>query len=78
ASIVSVEEPINFDKLSKFSEDIWNIVINARADIEPNELRDITLWILELLKRKYKLEVHSLNIQYFKPKKPTPKYRFTE
>lgn len=78
ASIVSVEEPINFDKLSKFSEDIWNIVINARADIEPNELRDITLWTLELLKRKYKLEVHSLNIQYFKPKKPTPKYRFTE
>jgi len=78
ASIVSVEEPISLDRVSESCRDIWNIVINARADVEPEELKIVTLKALDLLKGKYKLEIHSLNIQYFKPKKPAPKYRLLQ
>lgn len=77
ASVVSTEEPIVFDKTSEMPADVWNIVINARVDAEPNKLKDITLEVLELLIEGYKLKVYSLNTQCFKPKKPTPKYRFT-
>ncbi|MBC7321268.1 hypothetical protein H5T89_11570 [bacterium] len=78
ASVVSTEEPIAFDKVSGTPADVWNVVINARADIEPDELKNITLGVLGLLKERYKLKIHSLNTQCFKPKKPTPKYRFIE
>lgn len=78
ASIVSIEDPISFDKISGFNGDIWNIVINARVDIEPERLKFVTLKTLDLLKEKYKVEIHSPNIQCFRPKKPTPKYRLLE
>ncbi|MCX7796737.1 MAG: hypothetical protein N2380_09525 [bacterium] len=78
ASIVSTEEPVTFDKSSEISANVWNIVINARADIEANNLKDIILDVLDLISEKYKIKIYSLNIQSFKPKKPTPRYRITE
>jgi hypothetical protein len=53
-----------------------DIVVNARAEMSPPELRAVVETSLDLVKSKYDVEITEKNISAFQPGHPRPTYRF--
>ncbi len=75
ASITSIYEDVNFDKTALIPDKRWNLIINARVDVEPEKLESKMQEVLDLIKKKYKVNIDEVNIQCFSPRFPVPRYR---
>jgi Ni2+-binding GTPase involved in maturation of urease and hydrogenase len=75
ASVTSVDEEIYFNKRADADGDKWNIIVNARVDIAPENLQTHLKEALNEKMSDLKINIEQLSIQCFRPGRPTPKYR---
>lgn len=75
ASITSIYEDANFDKTAHILDRRWNLIINARIEVEPEKLESKIREVLELITEQYGVNINGLNTQCLSPKFPIPKHR---
>ncbi len=77
ASITSIHEELDFSKKAEKPSSRWNVVINARVDVKPEDLKSLLEKIFFKAALTQDMKILDLNIECFKPGKPNPTYRIT-
>lgn len=75
ASITTIYEELDFSKKSKKTSSRWNVIINARIDAEPQELKSSLEKIFFKSVKTENMRILDLNMECFRPGKPNPTYR---
>lgn len=75
ASITDKYSEISFDKKSSSDITNFNMLINLRADVEPDKILDVINKVLYDNIKLKGLNIEMTNSECFKPKRPEPKYR---
>lgn len=75
ASITTIHEELDFSRKADKTSKLWNIIMNARIDSEPEVLQTIVESVLDNVLKAEAMETTDLKIQCFKPSRPNPSYR---
>jgi len=77
ASITTIHEELDFSKKAEKTSSRWNIIINARIDAQPEELKSSLEKVFFRTVEADNMKILDLNMECFKPGKPNPTYRIT-
>ncbi|HEY5583281.1 MAG TPA: GTP-binding protein [Ruminiclostridium sp.] len=77
ASITSIHEEMDFSKKAIKTSTRWNVIINARVDAQPEELKALLEKLFFKVVETENIKILDLNMECFKPGKPNPTYRIT-
>lgn len=77
ASITTVYEDLDFSKKSKKKSKVWNLIINARVDADPESLKSNLDKVFVNTMEIMNIEVTEIHTECFKPNKPNPTHRIT-
>ncbi|MEG0319466.1 MAG: GTP-binding protein [Niameybacter sp.] len=77
ASLVSVEDDIDFNKKTEEPIKQFNLIVNARVNIQPDKLKDTIEKLLQDTLKSYGATINHFKVESFAPGYPTPKYRMT-
>jgi len=74
-SLISVYEDMDFSRNMEKPSDEVQLIINARVNMDPQNLEAVIMDALNKYKASMNLEMYNSQLECFSPKEPKPKYR---
>jgi len=74
-SLISVYDDVDFSRNMEKPSDEVQLIINARVNMDPENLRSVIMDNLNEYAATMNLEMHDSSLECFSPKEPRPKYR---
>jgi len=75
AGITSIDDEISFNRKMQFDSQKFNIIINARVEINPQDLEIIATSSLNSAVQAFNAEISNIRVDCFSPSYPKPMYR---